>query len=150
YCVRDRNFAKAGQTETEVPAGVPYLWSMGQEYLNERERPIRGGRVQIYLPRDAFRDSAPLLDAACGSPLGTPLGRLLGDYIIALWRRLPDMTEVDFAGLGKTIGAMVVAAVAPSADRTAIAKPLIDLGRKERARQVVHEQLRSPSFEPGI
>ena len=146
YCVRDEYLTKAGETEAEVPAGVPYLWSMGQEYLNER--PMYGDRVQIYLPRDVFRDSAPLLDAACGSPLDTPLGRLLGDYMIALWRRLPDMTEADFSGLAKTIGAMVAAAVAPSADRTAIAKPLIDLSRKERVRQVVQKHLRLPTLVP--
>ena len=59
------------------------------------------------------------------------------------------MTEADFAGLGKTVGVMAVAAVAPSADRTAIARPLIDLGRKERVRQVVQQHLRSPALEPG-
>ncbi|MBO0736809.1 MAG: helix-turn-helix domain-containing protein, partial [Alphaproteobacteria bacterium] len=148
YCVRDGYLTKTGETEVEVPAGVPYLWSMGQESLSER--PTYRVRMQIFLPRDAFRDSAPLLDATCGSALDTPLGRLLGDYMIALWRRLPDMTEADFAGLGKTIGAIAVAAVASSADRTAIAKPLIDLGRSERVRQVVQVHLRSPSLEPGI
>ncbi|MBO0738447.1 MAG: helix-turn-helix domain-containing protein, partial [Alphaproteobacteria bacterium] len=132
-------------TEAEIPPGVPCLWSLGQELLSERPT----HRLHIYLPRDAFRDNAPLLDAACGSPLDTPLGRLLGDYMIALWRRLPDMTQADFAGLGKTIGAMVVAAVAPSADRMAIARPLIDLSRRERVQQVVQEHLRSPTLEPG-
>ena len=148
YCEHDGYLTKVGETEAEIPPRAPYLWSMGREILNER--PIHGVRMQIFLPRDVFRDSAPLLDAACGSPLAldTPLGRLLGDYMIALWRRLPDMTEADFASLGKTIGAMVVAAVAPSADRMEIARPLIDLARKERVQQVVREHLRSPALEP--
>jgi hypothetical protein len=41
------------------------------------------------MPRDAFRDIAPVLDAACGSVLDTPLGHLLGDYMLALERHLP-------------------------------------------------------------
>ncbi|MBO0738920.1 MAG: helix-turn-helix domain-containing protein [Alphaproteobacteria bacterium] len=147
YCARDGYLTKVGKTEAEVAAGVPFLWSMGQEH--SIERPIHGVWMKIFLPRDLFRDSAPLIDAACGSPLDTPLGRLLGDYMIALWRRSQDITEADFAGLGKTVGVMAVAAVAPSADRTAIARPLIDLGRKERVRQVVQQHLRSPALEPG-
>jgi AraC-like DNA-binding protein len=105
-------------------------------------------RIVLFLARDSFRGIVPVLVPACGLPLDTPLGRLLGDYMVALWRRLPEMTEADFPGLAKSIGEMVAAAVAPSADRTAIAKPLIDLGRKERVRQVVRRHLRTPTLEP--
>ena len=146
YCAHEGYFCKAGETEAGVPAGVPYLWSMGQESLSER--PIHGDRLQIYLPRDVLRDSAPLLDAVCGSPLDTPLGRLLGDYMVALWHRLPEMAEADLPGLTKTIGAMVAAAVAPSADRMAIAELPIDLSRKERVRQVVRQHLRTSTLRP--
>jgi AraC-like DNA-binding protein len=106
-------------------------------------------RIILFLARDSFQGIVSVLDAACGSPLDTPLGRLLGDYMIALWRRLSDMTEADFAGLTKGIGAMVVAAVAPSADRMAIAKPRIDLSCKERVRQVVRRHLRMPTLRPS-
>ena len=56
---------------------------------------------------------APLLDAACGSVIETALGRLLGNYMIALESRLPDLAEADFPGITKALGAMVAAAVAP-------------------------------------
>jgi AraC-like DNA-binding protein len=128
-----------------VPARVPFVVSMADERNCTR---MQDERIVLFLARDSFRGIVPVLDAACGSPLDTPLGRLLGDYMIALWRRLLDMTEADFSGLAKTIGAIVAAAVAPSADRTAIAKPQIDLGRKERVRQVVQKHLRSPTLEP--
>ena len=105
YCGRDGYMATVRETEVKVPAGVPYLWSMGQEHWIER--PIHGLRTNIFLPRDVLRDSAPLIDAACGSPLDTPLGRLLGDYMMALWGRLPDMTEAELTGLGKSVGAMM-------------------------------------------
>jgi hypothetical protein len=48
------------------------------------------------MPGDAFWDIAPVLDAACGSVLDTPLGHLLGDYMLALERDLPAVTEGDF------------------------------------------------------
>jgi AraC-like DNA-binding protein len=145
YCVRGAHSARTADTEVEVPARVPFLWSLGQEFLYER---THVDRVQIFLARDAFRDVGPLLDAACGSALDTPLGGLLGDYLMALERRLPDVTQTDFAGIAKGLEAMVAAAAAPSAERAAIARPQIDLGRKERVRQAVRRHLRTPTLEP--
>ena len=107
-------------------------------------------RIQFILARDAFQDIAPLLDAACGSALDTPLGHLLGDYMIALEHRLAALTEADLARLGSAVGAMVAAAVAPSAERVAAARPQIDVGPKERVRQVIRKHLRAPLFGPTI
>lgn len=120
------------------------LWSLGQELSYER---THVDRVQYFLGRDAFCDIAPPLDGACGSVLDTPLGGLLGDYMIAREERLPDVTEADFSGIAKALGAMVAA---PSADRIAAARPHIDVGRKERVRQAVREHLRTPTFEPTV
>jgi AraC-binding-like domain len=94
YCVRGGFFAKVAETEVEVPARVPFLWSLRQELSYER---THVDWVQFFLARDEFREIAPLLDAALGSILDTPLGRLLGDYMIALERRLPDVTQTDFS-----------------------------------------------------
>jgi AraC-like DNA-binding protein len=68
--------------------------------------------------------------------------------MIALERRLPNVTETDFSKITKALGAMVAAAVAPSAERTAVAKSQIDLGRKERVRQAVRRHLRTPTRGP--
>src|SRR6516165_12178350 len=100
------------------------------------------------MTRDAFRDIAPLLDAACGSMLDTPLGHLLGDYMMALERHLPAVTEADVPRLTNAVGAMIAAAVAPSTERIAIAKRQVDLGRKERVRQAVRRHLRTPTLGP--
>jgi AraC-like DNA-binding protein len=100
------------------------------------------------MARDAFRDIAPLLDAACGSLLDAPLGYLLGDYMLALERHLPVVTEGDFPRLTSAVGAMVAAAIAPSTERSATAKSQIELGRKERVRQAVRRHLRTPTLEP--
>src|SRR6516165_8245235 len=100
------------------------------------------------MTRDAFRDIAPLLDAACGSMLDTPLGHLLGDYMMALERHVPAVTEADFPRLTNAVGAMIAAAVAPSMERIAVAKRQVDLGRKERVRQAVRRHLRTPTLGP--
>ena len=145
YCARGAHLAKTADTELEVPARTPYLWSLGQEFLHER---THVDRAQFLMARDAFRDIGHLLDAASGSLLNTPLGHLLGDYMMALERRLPALTEADFPLVTNAVGAMVAAAVAPSAERVAVAKPQIDLGRRERVRQAVRKHLRTPTLGP--
>jgi len=145
YCLRGAFSAKMSDTEVEVPARVPFLWTLRQELLYER---THVDWVQFFLARDAFRDIAPLLDAAIGSTLDTPLGGLLGDYMIALESRVPDVAETDFSKITKALGAIVAASVAPSAERVAVAGQQIDLGRKERVRQAVCRHLRTPTLGP--
>ena len=79
YCVRGAHSATTAGTTIEVPAKIPYLWSLAQDFAHER---TGVDRIQFFLSRDAFRDLVPLLDAALGSTLHTPLGLLLGDYMI--------------------------------------------------------------------
>jgi AraC-like DNA-binding protein len=147
YCARGAHFAMTAGTSLEVPARVPFLWSLGQEFHHER---THVDRVQFFLARDAFRGIGSLLDATLGSTLDTPLGHVLGDYMIALERRLPEMTEADLPRLTNAVSAMVAAAVAPTVERVAVAQRQIDLGRKERVRQAVRRHLRTPIFGPTI
>src|SRR5215472_1831228 len=96
YCVRGTHFTNTAGTAVEVPAKVPFLSSLEQEFLHER---THIDRVSFLMARDAFRDIAPLLDAACGSTLDTPLGHLE--------HHLPDETEVDCLRLARAVRAMV-------------------------------------------
>ena len=70
--------------------------------------------------------------------------------MMALERRLSVVTEADLPRLTTAVGAMVAAAVSPSADRVAVARGQIDVGRKERVRQAVRRHLRTPTFGPTI
>jgi hypothetical protein len=101
YCARGAHLATTAGTSVEVPSRVPYLWSLGQEFHHER---THVDRVQLFMTRDAFPDIAPVFDAALGSTLDTPLGHLLGDYMIALERRLPIVTEADLPRLAALLG----------------------------------------------
>jgi hypothetical protein len=58
YCVRGTHFTNTAGTAVEVPAKVPFLSSLGQEFLHER---THIDRVSFLMARDAFRDIAPLL-----------------------------------------------------------------------------------------
>jgi len=58
------------------------------------------------------------------------------------------VTEADLPRLASAVGAMVAAA--PSGKRVAVARPQIDVGRKERVRQTVRKHLRTPTFGPTV
>jgi AraC-like DNA-binding protein len=146
YCARGAHSAITAGVRLEVPARVPFLWSLGQEFLHER---THVDRFQIIMARDAYREMAPVLDAALGSTLDTPLGHVLGDYMIALERQLPNLAEADLLRIGAATAAIVGAAVAPTAERIAVARRQIDLGRMERVRQIVHRHLHTPTLRPN-
>ena len=118
--------------------------SLGQETYQERERE----RIQLYLARDSFQAIAPLLEAAQGTALDTPEGRLLADYMLLLERNLPHLPPTDGPKLAAAIQAMLGACLAPSVGRMAEASRHIDLTLMERVRQAVRRNLRSPSLGP--
>ncbi len=129
-----------------APAGVPFLWSLGEAVESER---TSVDRIQMILPRDAFQDIAPLLDASRGSVLNTPLGSLLGDYMLVLERWLPSLRTEDLPGLAEAVHSMVAACVAPSADRIALARDEIGLGQMERVRRAIQKNLKSSVLRPA-
>lgn len=131
----------------EARARQPFVWSLGKAFESQRSTV---DRIELFLSRDTFRDVAPLLDAAIGSVLDTPLGRLLSDFMFLLERQLPDLAPMDALRLSSAVRAMVIACVAPSADRLEMARHQIDVGRLERVRQVVRMHLRTPSLGPDM
>ena len=126
-----------------VPERRPFILSLGNAFVSERND---DDRLQVYLARDSFRDIAPLLDAAQGRVLDTPLGQLLVDYMLLLERALPTLGAADLSLLKGALGAMIGACVLPSADRVAMADSQIKLTRLERVRQTIRRHLRSPGL----
>jgi AraC-like DNA-binding protein len=143
-----------GMTLMETPRGTfevcavqNYIWSLGQTSSSKRSQI---DRVDLLLSRDTFRSIAPLLDTATGSVLETALGRFLGDFMLALIRRLAFLADSDAPGLSVAIGRLVAACVAPTAERVGSAQVLIDVGRLERIRQTVRRHLKSPRLGPQM
>jgi len=126
-----------------VHPGIPFVLSLADEVTSER---AGDQRLQLYMSRDKFDDLSPALDRARGAALDTPLGSLLGDYLVLLEQILPDIAPDDQPRVSDAIGAMVAACLAPEQDRAGCAGPQIDLVRMERIRRVVRKYLRSPSL----
>jgi AraC-like DNA-binding protein len=147
YCSRGATTIRTDKVWLQAGAGVPFLWSLG-ETVQSRRTAVE--KLSIYMPRDAFREVAPLFDRARGSVIGTPLGHLLGDYVLALKRRLPALTADDVPRLTVAVRGMLAACIAPSVERVVLASDQIDLGRLERVRQVVRRHLRSRALTPKL
>jgi AraC-like DNA-binding protein len=126
-----------------VHPGIPFVLSLADEVTSERDE---DQRLQLYMSRDKFGDLAPALDRARGAAIDTPLGSLLGDYLVLLEQILPDVDPDDLPRVSDAIGAMVAACLAPEQDRAGSAGPQMDLVRLERVRRVVRKYLRSPSL----
>jgi AraC-like DNA-binding protein len=130
----------------EVPPGVPFLLSLGEEmHIGRRQE---DERIQLLLARDSFQSIAPLLDGARGMALNTSQGVLLADYILLLERNLPNLTPEEGSRLPSAIQAMVGACLAPSVDRLVAAGRQIELTLMERVRRAVSRNLRSPLLGP--
>ena len=126
--------------------GAPFVVSLADEIATERNNDNQ--RIQLHLARNGFYEIAPLLDAARGMVLCTPLGKLLGEYMLMLERSLPSLAPEDAPRLRNAVQAMLEACLAPSADRLAKAGSQINVTLMERVRRVVDSHLHSPSLGP--
>lgn len=137
----------ATKSTLHAPPGVPFLWSLGDQTSTYRSDV---DRVQLLIPRDMFRDIAPMLDATRGSLLNTPLGATLGNYLLFLESNLRFIAPNDVQRLTTAVRGMIAACIAPSDDRLNAAASQIDYVRRERIRRMIHSNLRSPKLGPDV
>jgi AraC-like DNA-binding protein len=123
-----------------IPAGVPFVLSLGDSFANRRDQ---DSRLQLNITRDKFGAISPALDAARGRAVSTPLGGLLAEYIRLLERQLPGLPDEDAHHLPQAIAAMVAACLAPSIERMTIARGQISASLKDKARRFILQNLRS-------
>jgi AraC-like DNA-binding protein len=136
-----------GNDMHEVPARSPFVMSLADEMISERGP---DERLQLYLARDNFRDLAPVLDAARAAVVTGPLGKMLAEFLELLDRNLRWTDAANADRLKNAVGSMIATCVSPSLDRLAAAEGQLNLGRLERVRRVVRQQLRSPLLEPAM
>jgi AraC-like DNA-binding protein len=146
YCRHGKTTIRSSAGLLQAPAGVPFLWSLGEVLESER---TSVDRLQIFIPRDLYRDIAHILDASRGSSLDTPLGHLLGDYMIALERWLPAVQSEDLPRLGVALHSVIAACIASSSDRIALARNQISHSRAERVHRIVDKNLKSRLLTPA-
>jgi AraC-like DNA-binding protein len=137
------SFVSSRDRTLSVPPGTPFVVSLADELRSER---AEDQRLQLYMSRDKFADLSPALDRARGTALDTPLGSLLGDYLVLLEQTLPDVAPDDQPRICDAIGAMVAACLSPEQDRAGAAGLQIDTVRLERVHRVVRKYLRSPAL----
>jgi AraC-like DNA-binding protein len=131
----------------EVPPQTPFIVSLGEEINIDRNQ--EDERVQLLLARDSFQAIAPVLDAVTGMALNSAGARMLADYILLLEQNVPAL-EADAANrMSSAVNAMLLACLAPTADRQLVAHDHIKLTLMERVREAVRRNLRSPSLGPA-
>jgi AraC-like DNA-binding protein len=126
--------------QISVPAGVPFVLSLGDVFTNQRDL---DSRLQLNIARDKFGALSPALDAARGRTLSTSLGCMLAEYIRLLERQLPNLTDEDTHNVPQAVAAMVAACIAPSVEKITIARGQISAALKEKARRCILQNLRS-------
>lgn len=131
----------------KAPPKVPFVWSLGE--TSESHRP-RIDRIQIFVPRDMVPDIAAELEVASKAVLDTPLGVVLGEYLLALEDWMPGIPSETLPRLGKAVGSMIEACLAPSDARMEIADDEFKGFRAERVRLAVRKHLKSPSLGPAM
>lgn len=135
-------FAFGSETIVAAP-GTPFIFGLDEAHVSQR---AADERWQFYIARDHFRQAMPALDAAKGLAMNTPLGGLLAGYLRLVSRSLPTLAEEEAERLPQAVVAMVVACVAPSADRLEMAKPSLQAARLQKVRRAILDNLYSPDL----
>jgi AraC-like DNA-binding protein len=130
-----------------VSARVPFIVSLAEERSCTR---MQDERIVLFLARDSFQEIVSVLDTAMGTPLKTPGGQLLADYMLLLERSLRSLPSDNAPTLRSATAAMVSACLAPSDNRLPNFSPLTRPALMERVRQAVRRHLRSPSLDPNL
>jgi AraC-like DNA-binding protein len=133
--------------QMSVPAGVPFVLSLGNFVASQRGL---DNRLQLHIARDKFNAIAPVLDAALGQTVSTPLGSLMAEYIKLMEGHLPSLTDEDARSLPQGVAAMVAACLAPSTERMATAYEQINITLMDKARRCVLRNLRSHNLGPSM
>ena len=131
-------------TEFDVPGGVAFVTTLGEEINSVRPA---DRSLQLYLPRDQFRDLAPVLDRAVGRPLDDAMGRLLAEFLRLLSRNVAGLSQADLPHLQNAVSGMVLACIAPSVEHHELAAAQVALTRRETIIRIVEANLENPSLD---
>lgn len=144
-CHKGETGIETARSTLHAPAGIPFLWSLGEASRTER---TAIERVQILMPRDMFPDIRAELDTLRGSVLDTPAGVVLAEYMTALERWLPVLAPEALPRVAAAIHNMIAACLVPGTGNLERAQVEIGCFLKDRVKQAVKTHLRSPSLGP--
>jgi AraC-type DNA-binding domain-containing proteins len=147
YCKRGATSLETSRSALRASPKSLFLWSLGEPSCGEQ---TEVDRVEILLPRDMFPEIREQLDALRVSVLDTPSGSVLGEYMMALSRWLPNLEPDAEVSVMEAVHNMILACLAPNVDNIKRAENDMRDFLIDRVRQMIHLHLRSPSLGPDV
>lgn len=136
---------RLGELSVAVPAGTASILSLDEPLVEEHQA---GERVCLIVPRDAFPEIGPALDASRRRPLDGAMERVLAGYLLQLAGDLPATRREEAPRLAEATRAMVAACVLPSPDALAAAGAHVERVQLARVKTIIRQQLRSALLRP--
>lgn len=102
--------------------------------------------VHLCVPRDFLRQAALPMDSLNGAVVGSPLGRLLADFLLNLAERMPELEPVDYPGVQSSVRAMIESCIVPARLGLVAGMQPVEATLLERARRMVQQRLGSPTL----
>ncbi len=105
-----------------------------------------GASVVLCVPRDFLRQSALSMDRLHGIEVASPLGRLLGEFLLNLAARMPEVEPADYPGIRSSIRAMIEGCIVP--ERLGLPDEIepVQATLLEKARRLIQQRLDSPTL----
>jgi AraC-like DNA-binding protein len=125
--------------------GLPTLLSLGEAFTSQR---AEARWTTLYISRDGFPALSAGLAALGPGVLETPGAELLGDYLLLLERRLPELTVADVPMLVEATRSMIASCLLAGVTRQAESARYADVAARERIRRVVRRNIGSSTFSP--
>jgi AraC-like DNA-binding protein len=125
--------------------GVPYILSLDEAFDS---RCTNIDWLCLFVPREVFPELGSTIDRCRHLLLDSAMGRLLGSYLISLERQVSIMTDAELPRVVAATRDMIAACVAPSVHNGLVNESRLELARLERVRQVIRQNLRSPTLAP--
>lgn len=147
YCKRGVTNIETSRSAFSASPKSLFLWSLGEPSCGEQ---TEVDSVEILLPRDLFPEIRGQLDAFGVSVLDTPSGSVLGEYMMALSRWLPNLEPDAEVSVMEAVHNMISACLAPSVDNIKRAEGDMRGFLIDRVRQMIQLHLRSPSLGPEV
>lgn len=126
-------------------AGTPHIFSLADAFEAEQSDI---DWLCLFVPRETFPELAVAIDQCRNQPIADGMGTLLADYLDGLARELPRVTWAELPRLVASTRALVAACIAPTAPAAEASAPLLQEARMDRVRQVIRQNLRSPTLTP--
>lgn len=136
---------RSGTRRFVTKPGLPTLLSLGEAFTSQR---AEARWTTLYIPRDSFPALSAGLAALGPGVLETPGAELLGDYLLLLERRLPELTLADVPMLVEATRSMIASCLLSGVTPQAESPRYADVAARERIRRVVRKNISSSTFSP--